>query len=198
MIMKLVETYFNDLAKDWDSHRDDKARNRIKSLVETLPINNGDDVLDVACGTGEISSLLFQRTSKKITAIDISANMIEIAKKKHQSDDIEFLVGDFTTTTFDKKFDKIVIFDAYPHFLNVDELKHSLYRNLKNDGVVIIFHDISKHQLDHCHSGQRVMKVSRSIDTPLNEYKSYMDLFDFVKGEDNDDSYFLIMKKKSA
>ena len=68
-----------------------------KKFINKLNIQNGDTVLDVACGTGDIGFHILKKHEVKLINIDISKNMLLIAKKKaikRNLHNIKFLHGD--------------------------------------------------------------------------------------------------------
>ena len=71
--------FFNSLANDWDA-RQKLSDDDVFNLVKLANINPGDKVLDVACGTGIIDKHLLKLGAKNVVAIDLSENMIAIAK----------------------------------------------------------------------------------------------------------------------
>jgi len=81
-----VEDMFDNIAPKYDflnhslTFGIDKLwrKKAIKSASETSP----KTILDIAAGTGDFSILEAEKTSAKITAIDISQNMLDIAIKK--------------------------------------------------------------------------------------------------------------------
>lgn len=82
---KLVE-YYSKRAKEYEQiyHRDDPLRQselaKIKNLVRNSLRNKS--VLEIACGTGYWTAAAAE-TANNITAVDGSAEMIEIAKAKN-------------------------------------------------------------------------------------------------------------------
>lgn len=68
-------------------------------LLRAAALEPGDRVLDVACGTGVIARLAAERVGPEgsVTAVDVSADMIEVAKTPPSTGaPIEWLVGDAT------------------------------------------------------------------------------------------------------
>ncbi|MDZ5010498.1 methyltransferase domain-containing protein, partial [Clostridium perfringens] len=106
--------FFNKVAFEWDNmckHDDIKLR----EIIELSSIRNNAKILDVGTGTGILVSYLLEKSPLKITAIDISENMIMVAKEKYKDDGVEFIVKDVMDFN-DKGFDYIFIYSAYPHF----------------------------------------------------------------------------------
>ena len=53
-----------------------------KKFIKSLNFSNGDKVLDVATGTGDIAFTIRKKFKTEITGLDLSVNMLEVAKKK--------------------------------------------------------------------------------------------------------------------
>ncbi|KAK8153753.1 S-adenosyl-L-methionine-dependent methyltransferase, partial [Phyllosticta citrichinensis] len=68
-----------------DSHHPSFARN----FVEHVPLQPGDKVLDLACGTGLISFLAADKVGPTgaVVGVDISSGMLQVAQKKLSSHD---------------------------------------------------------------------------------------------------------------
>ena len=66
-------------------------------------------ILDLGCGTGGHALILAKR-GYKVTGVDRSAAMLDIAKKKAEDQrlDIEFIEGDLTRMPVSKKFDAVI------------------------------------------------------------------------------------------
>ncbi|MFX1446026.1 MAG: GNAT family N-acetyltransferase [Promethearchaeota archaeon] len=112
------------------------------SLINSIPFENQQQIkiVDLGCGTGTLSKLIKARfPNSKLTCIDISQNMIELAKEKlSEYNNIEFLIDDFNTLSFTTQYDVIVSSLAI-HHLNSDEDKvefyTKIYKALNNGGV---------------------------------------------------------------
>ena len=76
-----VEKYFDDLAHDWDSFQDCTVGVK-RALLESSGIFRGARVLDVACGTGAITEVLHELTGELVKGVDLSGEMIKVAKRK--------------------------------------------------------------------------------------------------------------------
>ena len=101
-----------DSAKFWDKRATKYAKSPIKNMTaynQTMErtkahLSQNDAVLEFGCGTGS-TAILLAGSVKQITASDISANMIDIAKSKatdQQVGNIAFLKG----TVFDDKLEE--------------------------------------------------------------------------------------------
>ena len=142
---KLVTKLFNDIANRYDflNHFfsfgvDYYWRYR---LVKEMSINKGQQILDVATGTGDVVFKLAPRCKEAI-GIDIAANMIDLAenkKKKKKIDNIQFLVGDAEELPFkDSSFDSITIAYGYRNISDPEKALGEFNRILKNNGKLFI------------------------------------------------------------
>ncbi len=102
-------------------------------------------VLDVGCGTGEFSRLLANRADN-VVAIDLSPNMVEVAKQRSRRfSNIDFQVADILQWELPaEKFDAIVSI-ATLHHLPVENLLPSLKAALKPGGRLVIL-DLLEHE----------------------------------------------------
>ncbi len=94
---------------------------------------NAKSLLELGCGTGK--NLENLQTQFDITGIDISAEMLELAKKKISG--AEFILGDLRGFDLGKKFDVIIcMYDTLNHL--------TLFREWEK-----LFADVNKH-LEEC------------------------------------------------
>lgn len=150
--------FFDRQAVHWD---DDMVRNDtiINTILDNAKVCAGKDVLDVACGTGVLIPDYLARNAKTVTAIDISPEMVKIARKKFDRENVHILCGDVETASFDHKFDCIVVYNAFPHFPDPEKLINMLVSHLKPGGTLTIAHGMSRAKIDIHHSGS-ASKVS--------------------------------------
>lgn len=113
-------------------------------LLKQLP-SQCKTALDIGCGTGEFSRLLAKRV-ERVVAIDLSPNMIEVAKQRSkQFSNIDFQVADVLQwELLAKQFDLIVSIATF-HHLPVESLLLNLKAALKPGGRLIIL-DLLEHE----------------------------------------------------
>jgi len=76
-----------------------------RATVEMSGAQPGDRVLDVCTGTGDVA-LEFAKKCDDVTGIDLSSEMLAIARKKDKDNRVRFLQMDATRLDFaDKEFD---------------------------------------------------------------------------------------------
>jgi ubiquinone/menaquinone biosynthesis C-methylase UbiE len=79
-------------------------------FISRLPIHAGMDVLDVACGTGNLA-IPAARAGARVAGVDLVANLIEQARARAAAENLtaEFRVGDAEDLPFpDASFDMVV------------------------------------------------------------------------------------------
>ncbi len=191
--MNDIENFFDDVASSWDERENCPSETKLSLLNET-GIKKGDLVLDVACGTGVVTGLIHSLTDNKVIGIDLSSKMIELAKRKYASSDwAEFMHLDLFDLNEVNKFDAIIIYNAYPHFMDPERLANKCHKLLKEGGTLAILHSLSRKELDSHHSG-RAKPISRSLGEPENE-AAYFSNFESVKAKEDDKSFVLVLKK---
>lgn len=156
-----VISFFDRMAFHWDADmiRSDSI---IGTILDHADVQAGQDVLDVACGTGVLFPDYLKRNVASITAIDISPEMVKIARGKFPQDNVQVLCGDVETAEFDKKFDSVMVYNAFPHFPDPENLIRVLAGHLKPGGTLTIAHGMSRAAIDHHHEGP-ASKVSMGL-----------------------------------
>ena len=147
-----VAAFFDRLAPHWDA---DMIRHDdiIATILDNAGVTEGCDVLDVACGTGVLFPDYFARKVGSLTAVDISPEMVRIARSKYPEDRVKVCCGDVETVDFGKKFDCIVVYNAFPHFPEPARLIEVLSGMLKPNGRLTVAHGMSRAAIDHHHEG---------------------------------------------
>ncbi|MEO7924324.1 MAG: class I SAM-dependent methyltransferase [Chitinophagaceae bacterium] len=87
---------YNQWALQYDSNENKTRDLEAIALRETLSNLPFDSYLEIGCGTGKNTEWLVQK-AKKVTAIDLSTEMLAKAKQKIHSDRVEFKQADITT-----------------------------------------------------------------------------------------------------
>ena len=116
MNKKDIVEFFDRCAPTWDAELI-KSDAIIGKSLDNAEIGAGQDVLDVACGTGVMFPYYLEREVASVTGIDISPEMAKIAEGKFADvSNVRIICGDVEETAFDRKFDRIVVYNAFPHF----------------------------------------------------------------------------------
>lgn len=63
-----------------------------EAVAAAAPINRGDDIVDVACGSGALTRAVRNRTTGRVVGIDLNPAMLAVARRHGGA--IEYLEGD--------------------------------------------------------------------------------------------------------
>ena len=172
-----VIDFFDRMAPQWDA---DMIKNDtvIGKILDNAEVEAGQDILDVACGTGVMFPYYLNRGAASVTGIDISPEMVKIAKNKFAEEPrVQVICGDVEEASFDKKFDRIVVYNAFPHFSKPKRLIKILAGLLKEGGRLTIAHGQSREAIDGHHQGS-ASKVSNGLMTADSLKKLFDPHFD--------------------
>ncbi|MCF7920798.1 MAG: class I SAM-dependent methyltransferase [Candidatus Cloacimonetes bacterium] len=114
---------------------------KISDLLKTRKITR---ILDVACGKGEFIGMIYHFLGEnvKITALDASDKMLELAKKQYTK--VEFIKGDAYQMPFiEKSFDLVCLSNSLHHFRHPEKVITEMKRILTENGSIIIQEMIS-------------------------------------------------------
>lgn len=147
-----VIRFFNRLAPQWDADMIRSDR-KIGLILDHAGVQEGKHILDVACGTGVLIPDYLSRNVASVTAIDIAPEMARICKEKFSQENVNVLCGDVEEQEFGRKFDCIMIYNAFPHFPEPERLLRTLSGLLAPGGTLTVAHGMSRHDIDHHHEG---------------------------------------------
>ena len=81
-----------------------------RAAAELADVRPPCAVLDVACGTGDLTALLARRGAARVVGLDCCEPMLRIAREKFPALPIEWAVGDATALPLaDAEFDRLTI-----------------------------------------------------------------------------------------
>ena len=139
--------FYTKLAKYYDKiyHYIDYKQQAdfILCLFKKFKTNNGNKLLDVACGTG--SHIKFLKEYFEVVGLDKSKQMLEIARKKNPK--INFILGEMQNFNLHKRFDVVLCyFNSILYNTTKEELSKTLTNFWKhlNEGGVLIFNSADK------------------------------------------------------
>jgi demethylmenaquinone methyltransferase/2-methoxy-6-polyprenyl-1,4-benzoquinol methylase len=150
-----VRDMFASIAKRYDllnhllSGNVDKRWRRLVAMQVRDGLSPGSPrILDVACGTGDLSLTLFEFTEAQIIGTDFCRPMLEIAARKSSklSEVLRFVEGDALRLPFnDKSFDAVTIGFGLRNLAAVEDGLKELLRVLKPGGQLAVL-EFSKPQ----------------------------------------------------
>ena len=181
---KEVIEFFDRLAPGWDEEmiRCDEI---VNTILDNALVSEGKDVLDVATGTGVLIPDYLARGVASVTAIDISREMVRLAKEKFPQEQVTILCGDAEETDFGRLFDCIVVYNAFPHFPDPERLIARLASLLKPGGTLTVAHGMSREKIDAHHHGaaSRVSNGLMSAEALSAIFAGYLEVTAAVSDE---------------
>jgi len=167
-----IAAYFDALAPRWDAEliRRDAV---IEQILRNADIASGMDVLDVACGTGVLLQDYLNRDVNSVYGVDISGAMIAHAKRKFADvSKIHLYHADIETLSLPLRFDRVMLYNALPHFPSMERIVETLCAFCKTGGRVTIAHGMSRAQINSIHAA-RAGKISQNL-LPAEELASLL------------------------
>ena len=145
-----VRAFFDALAPDWDAEliRDDRI---IGIILENAGVAEDAKVLDVATGTGVLIPDYLALKVRSVTAIDLSPEMIRLAREKCTDERVTFITGDVETEDLPGNYDVIVVYNAFPHFPDPERLIRRLSALLRPGGTLTVAHGMSRKEINARH-----------------------------------------------
>lgn len=116
----------------------------VKDISTKLELNKKDNLLDIGCATGLITSKLLKCVNS-VCAVD-NENMIERFKELHldEAKRITFIPGNFLNVDLEVEFDKILCYSVIHYLRNKDEVYAFINRtvSLLKPGGMALFGDL--------------------------------------------------------
>lgn len=168
---------YEDLIKDTGDYNHKTYINPV--IMEILGEAKNKKILDLACGQGYFSKILADEGAK-VTGVDISEKLIEIAKQKYNKSNLNFLIRDGSNLEGieNDSFDIVIINMALHDIRHPAETLEELTRVIKTSGRLIF-------SIPHpwTHTGKGV-KEGRNYYLRLENYKKQMEIPNKLYGKE--------------
>jgi len=139
-----VEQMFNKIAQKYDLFNDiitfGMHRQWKRFAAQQTDLHDEQSCLDLCCGTGDIArEVLRQFPSSKVTGLDFSEEMLNIAESKNTSDiNVKYVPGDAMNIPFqDAVFDAVTIGFGMRNVQDIGQFLREILRVLKPEGVLV-------------------------------------------------------------
>jgi trans-aconitate methyltransferase len=159
----------------WDSGLYDNKHDFVaeygRGLLEYVPQNSAQRILDIGCGTGTLTAQLAERCAY-VLGIDSSPEMIE--KARGQFPHIDFQVVDALALPYDHEWDVAFSNAVFHWILDHDRLLDKIQRSLKPSGILV------------CEFGAQgnIETIERGFSAAFNEFgHTYRSKFNFPSVE---------------
>lgn len=129
---------YNEMAKEYDTSREGQYTiAHRKELLKNIRLQDGETIVDVACGNGSLLYDLSHKAAIQAYGIDISENMIAAAQKHYPQ--FHFTTSASVPLPFDDStMDVITVSCAFHHFEDPKAFAKECQRILKNNGRLYI------------------------------------------------------------
>jgi toxoflavin synthase len=136
-----MTTNYDPIAEQYQRSKQQPWRTFVEcfTLMELMGDPQGMAVLDVACGEGFYTRMIRQRGAARVTGVDLSQGMIDLARSqesRHQLG-IEYIVGDARDLSGGEPFDLAMAAYLLNYAHNREELQSmcdGIARSLRNGG----------------------------------------------------------------
>jgi demethylmenaquinone methyltransferase/2-methoxy-6-polyprenyl-1,4-benzoquinol methylase len=133
-----IATRYDLLNHLLSGNTDKKWRRIVAKRVSEQLGSDPSQILDVACGTGDLSLTLFETTGVKVVATDFCRPMLEIAAGKMPGS-VKLVEADALSLPFlDQSFEAVTIAFGLRNFSNVEIGLKELFRVVKPQGWVAV------------------------------------------------------------
>ena len=136
---KIYDLSLKNMKAEWFLHRN--------QFILSLSNQFGKKILNLGCGTGELS-LFLARHGCKTVGVDLSEYMLEVALKKLEKEtkevqnQLKFEQGDMVSFTFPEKFHIVTISGAvFTHLMSQEEQIEcfkTIHRHLDEGGILCL------------------------------------------------------------
>ncbi|MDR1415389.1 MAG: bifunctional demethylmenaquinone methyltransferase/2-methoxy-6-polyprenyl-1,4-benzoquinol methylase UbiE [Odoribacteraceae bacterium] len=140
-----VRDMFNDIAPRYDllNHLLSLGIDKRWRTLAARCLAKGAGVLDVACGTGDFAITAARRGAARVTGVDISEKMLDVARAKarakHLDHRVSFLQGDAEELHFpDGSFDAVTVAFGARNFERLDKALDEIARVTRPGGRLVI------------------------------------------------------------
>ena len=140
--IELSKNHFNKQAKEYDENTSTYFSGPAKISCDdiTLYLDNisYDMLLDIGCGTGWLLNKLSSKRVAKFYGMDISENMLQVAKNKNIAN-AKFSLGSADKLPYkDNTFDVVTCVQSFHHYPDSKKAMNEAYRVLKKGGLYIL------------------------------------------------------------
>ncbi len=137
-IFKTVEESYDRMGETYHNYRDnEKFKTELEKFAELLP--HSGKILDAGCGVGMPVARFLAKRGFRVTGVDISKRMIELAKENVP--EAEFYQRNILALDFpNESFEGIICVYTLWHIPRVhhSSIIENFHRMLKDDGILVL------------------------------------------------------------
>jgi demethylmenaquinone methyltransferase/2-methoxy-6-polyprenyl-1,4-benzoquinol methylase len=194
--------YFDSIAERWDGWEDlPMLESTLAAWLHELAIGDAQTVLDVGCGTGNLTASLLRRLSPegRVVAIDISARMLAVAQGKVDDARVRWLLAAADRLPLpDGCCDAALCYSVWPHFDDPLAVGRELFRVLRPAGRLHVWHLLGRERLNQIHAGAGEAVCGDVLD-PAPETAALLEEAGFhVERATEDDHHYLVTGTRAS
>lgn len=148
--------FFDDLSLSWDARHDLEAlAGQLATGLDDLSVGPDETVLDVGCGTGNLTRALVERLSGagRVVALDLAPAMVAAARRKLPGNHVHWQVADVSRLPLAaESVDRVLCFSVWPHFDEPLVAARELARVLRRGGHLDVWHVASRARINEIHT----------------------------------------------
>jgi len=138
--------HWHELGVTWYDHRYDWARGPEnwmwceRAVVGNRYIEEGDRVLDLCCGDGIFSGLVFSKKASLVHGIDRDPRALTLAREHYAKDNVEFFERDILKDDFPAtEYDAVLFLASIEHFTleEIHRLLEKIAKVLSPGGIFV-------------------------------------------------------------
>lgn len=134
-----VQQAYDQWSQQYDTNENKTRDLEAKALREVLSTITFQNCLEVGCSTGKNTQWLITK-AKQITGVDLSAEMLQKAKKRMANDNVSFIQADITKewNFTSQQYDLISFSLVLEHIENLEEVFRKAWDKLNSGGYVYV------------------------------------------------------------
>lgn len=114
-----------------------RAQRRANYILQWGRFSPLDHLLEIGCGTGLFTEKIFRQTQAQIIAMDISEDLLAIARKRKGVEGVAFQVGNAMKSGFEDNHFDGVYGNSVLHHLEIESALREMFRVLKQGGRLV-------------------------------------------------------------
>ena len=186
---RAAKAYFDRQAKHWDRYARHDSH-KLRAIMRMLDLHAGQRVLDVACGTGVLFPWLLSRDPLLLMGIDISEVMTEKARAKYRDRRLRIVTADYYHLAAGA-FDRVVVYNAYPHFFDKERFARKTLDLLSPGGRFVVAHNKGRESLNAMHEARGACGCSVPLQPADTERGWFEPFFAMDVSIDNEDMFII-------
>jgi SAM-dependent methyltransferase len=176
-VLEPEEVISGEEAKAYANRRDNRTLSSkliATDIMEKLSLTPTSNVLEVACGPGQLAYELWKVVGCSITATDGSPELIEAATNRYKETPIHFATENLHNHGGKGEYDAVICKDSFHHFFDSEKAIAEMLSLLKPSGKIYIFDlcrnvriDEVEYRLSSMQASHERMRFLRSLNASL-------------------------------